>query len=247
MIRASFTTKSAPQSIIANFGRCWLPAILTHHREPTAKSCVADQFFRVHYPPFVTLYYGRTIHEQPPWNAVNARTEAELVEAARSGDVESFGELYQRHYEPAMGVAYGVLADRHLAEDAAQEAFVIAARQLAGLRNAERFAPWICGIARRVASQMARSRRERNTLDDSEAAPSVHDGPHPSDLVRQAVLELPDRSREVVVLHYFTGLSHKEIAASLGVSPEAVHGRLVRARRMLAERLTGNGMGEIEL
>jgi RNA polymerase sigma-70 factor, ECF subfamily len=177
---------------------------------------------------------------------VNTRTEAELVKAARNGDIESFGKLYQRHYAPAVGIAYSVLADRHLAEDAAQEAFVIASRQLAGLRNAERFAPWLCTIARRVAGQMTRSRRERNTLDETEA-PTVNLGPHTSDLVRQAVGELPDRAREVVVLHYFTGLSHKEIAASLGISAEAVHGRLVRARRILAERLTGNGMGEIEL
>jgi DNA-directed RNA polymerase specialized sigma24 family protein len=49
------------------------------------------------------------------------------------------------------------------------------------------------------------------------------------------------------VLHYFTGLSHKEIAASLGLSLEAVHGRLVRARRALADHLRGNGMGDIEL
>jgi len=178
---------------------------------------------------------------------LNTRTEAGLVAAARNGDVESFGQLYQRHYAPAVGIAYGVLADRHLAEDAAQEAFAIACRQLASLRKPERFAAWICTITRRAAGQMARSRRERHTLDETEAAPAVNHGPHPSDLVRQAVLDLPDRSREVVVLHYFTGLSHKEIAVSLGLSPEAVHGRLVRARRMLAERLTGNGMGEIEL
>jgi RNA polymerase sigma-70 factor, ECF subfamily len=202
---------------------------------------------RAHYRDRAPLYYGRINHEQPPWYAVNARTETELVEAARGGDVESFGELYQRYYAPAVGIAYGVLGDRHLAEDAAQEAFVIASRQLAGLRNPERFAPWLCTIARRVADQMARSRRERKTLDDTAVAPPPSHGPHPSDLVRQAVLDLPDRSREVVVLHYFTGLSHKEIATSLGVSAEAVHGRLVRARRMLAERLSGNGMGEIDL
>jgi RNA polymerase sigma-70 factor, ECF subfamily len=177
---------------------------------------------------------------------VNSRTEAELVEAARSGDIESFGELYERHYLSAVGIAYSVLADRHLAEDAAQEAFAIACRQLASLRRPERFAPWIGTIVRRAAGQMARSRRERNLLDETEAA-TVSRGPHPSDLVREAVSALPDRAREVVVLHYFTGLSHKEIAASLGVSAEAVHGRLVRARRILAERLTGNGMGEIEL
>jgi RNA polymerase sigma-70 factor, ECF subfamily len=178
---------------------------------------------------------------------VNARTEGELVEAARNRDVESFGELYRRHYAPAVGVAYSVLGDRHLAEDAAQEAFVVACRQLAGLRKPDRFAPWICTIARRVAIQMARSRRERERLDESEAAPTISRGPHASDVVRQAVGALPERAREVVVLHYFTGLSHKEIAMSLGVSAEAVHGRLVRARRMLADRLAGNGMGEIEL
>lgn len=178
---------------------------------------------------------------------MNIRTEAELVEAARNDDVESFGELYRRHYAAAVGVAYCVLADRHLAEDAAQEAFVVACCELARLRRGERFVPWICTIAKRVAGRMARSRRERGVLADQAAAPTANPEPHPSDLVQRAVRDLPERAREVVVLHYFTGLSHKEIAASLGLSPEAVHGRLVRARRILAERLRGNGMGDLEL
>ena len=178
---------------------------------------------------------------------MDTRTDAELVKAARNGKVEDFGELYRRHYVAVVGVAYCMAADRHLAEDAAQEAFVIASRELARLRRAERFGPWICTIAKRVAGRMARSRRERGVLEDTAAAPTANPGPHPSDVVRQAVKDLPDRAREVVVLHYFTGLSHKEIAASLGLSLEAVHGRLVRARRMLADRLRGNGMGELEL
>lgn len=190
---------------------------------------------------------GTAIHAQPPLEPVITRTEAELVEAARNSDVESFGELYRRHYVAVVGVAYCVLADRHLAEDAAQDAFVIACRELARLRRAERFAPWICTIAKRVAGRMARSRRERGILEDTAAAPTSNLGPHPSDLVQQAVRDLPQRAREVVVLHYFTGLSHKDIAVSLGLSSEAVHGRLVRARRMLADRLRGNGMGEVEL
>jgi RNA polymerase sigma-70 factor, ECF subfamily len=190
---------------------------------------------------------GTAIQAQPALAAVNTWTEAELVKAARTSDVESFGELYRRHYVAVVGVAYCVLADRHLAEDAAQEAFVIACRELARLRRAEKFAPWICTIAKRVAGRMARSRRQRGVLEDTAAAPTANPGLHPSELVRQAVQDLPRRAREVVVLHYFTGLSHKEIAASLGVSSEAVHGRLVRARRMLAERLRGNGMGEVEL
>jgi RNA polymerase sigma-70 factor (ECF subfamily) len=178
---------------------------------------------------------------------MNTRTEAELVEAARNGGVEDFGELYRRHYAATVGIAYCTLPDRHLAEDAAQEAFVIASHELARLRRADRFGPWVCTIAKRVAGRLARSRRERGVLDDTAAAPPTDPQTHSDDLVRQAVKELPARAREVVVLHYFTGLSHKEIAAHLGLSPEAVHGRLVRARRILAERLRGNGFGEVEL
>ncbi len=53
---------------------------------------------------------------------MSQRTDAELVDAARGGDVESFGALYERHYAGIVGVAYCVLADRDWAEDAAQEA-----------------------------------------------------------------------------------------------------------------------------
>lgn len=178
---------------------------------------------------------------------MKTRTDAELVEAAQKGGVQSFGELYRRHYAAVVGVAYCAVADRHMAEDAAQEAFVIASRDLSRLRKADRFGPWICTIAKRTAGRMKRSCRESLVLQDT-ADTNASDPEDPyQDLVRQAVGDLPQRSREVVVLHYFTGLSHRQIATSLGLSTEAVHGRLVRARRMLADRLRGNGMGDLEL
>ena len=176
---------------------------------------------------------------------MNIRTDADLVEGARKGEVEDFGELYRRHYSAVVGVAYGAVADRHIAEDAAQEAFVVAARDLHRLRRSGRFGPWVCTIAKRTAAKMARSRREKGVLGDTPAPSTADSPPDPGEIVRKAVTKLPERSREVVVLHYFTGLSHKEIAASLGLSPEAVHGRLVRARRMLADRLENNGFGGV--
>ena len=63
-------------------------------------------------------------------------------------------------------------------------------------------------------------------------------------MVRQSVGRLPERAREVVLLHYFSGLTHEQIAAALGTSPQAVHGRLLRARRKMAEDLRRNGLGE---
>ncbi len=61
-------------------------------------------------------------------------------------------------------------------------------------------------------------------------------------MVWQAVAELPESGREVVVLHYFSGLSHEAIAVMLEISPQAVHGRLIRARRKLAHRLRRLGL-----
>jgi RNA polymerase sigma-70 factor, ECF subfamily len=170
-------------------------------------------------------------------------SNAELVEAARNGDVSSFGELYRRHYKAAVGIAYCALADHHLAEDAAQEAFAIACRDLGRLRRADRFAQWLGAICRKVARRAARSRLRR-PLPEETIEPADADGNHQRlEAVRQSVERLPARAREVILLHYFSGLSYEKIAESLGTSPQAVHGRLIRARRKLAVDLRRNGLG----
>jgi len=209
---------------------------------------------------------------------VSNRTELELVNAARTGDFDCFGELYRRHY--AAVVAYCVLADRHLAEDAAQEAFAIACHELGRLRRADKFASWIRSITRRVSSRMARSNSVTVTSEGIRHAVARDLGQDNSNFVRDAVMELPEKAREVVVLHYFVGLSHKEIAALIkqrprnkcqepfagnrpfgcfaqmvpdtvfssnpNASPEAVHGRLVRAILKLADSLRRDGLVGME-
>ena len=174
------------------------------------------------------------------------RTDAELVEAARNGDVSSFGELYRRYYAAAVGIAYCWVSDRHLAEDAAQEAFAIACRDLGRLRRAEKFAGWLKAICRKVARRFAKS-KSRHELPADVASPTTADaGDDRASLVRQSVRRLPERAREVILLHYFSGLSYEEIAGILKTSPQAVHGRLIRARRKMAEDLRRNGLGRRE-
>jgi RNA polymerase sigma-70 factor, ECF subfamily len=175
------------------------------------------------------------------------RTDAELVEAARAGDVGSFGELYRRHYGAAVGIAYCRLSDRHLAEDAAQEAFFIACRKLHHLRHPDRFAAWLGAICRKTAGRLARVKRPLHLVEGADPPAAASPVSDRSDLVRAAVERLPRSGREVVVLHYFSGLSYERMAAVLGLSPQAVHGRLIRARRSLAEDLRRNGMGRNEL
>jgi RNA polymerase sigma-70 factor, ECF subfamily len=169
------------------------------------------------------------------------RTDAELVEAACRGDIASFRDLYQRHYTMAVGIARSRLADTHLAEDAAQEAFATVCRRLALLRDRQRFAQWLGTICRRTASRMARSRANHAPIDDvpTAASPTNGDGQATAH-VRQAVDRLNASGREVILLRYFSGLSHEQIAQALGISPQSVHGRLQRARRTLARELSAD-------
>ena len=176
-----------------------------------------------------------------------ACTDAELVEAACNGDVSGFGELYRRHYAAAVGIAYCAVSDHHLAEDAAQEAFAIACRDLRRLRRAEKFAPWLHAICRKVARRLAKSKSRLPVADgdcfgDALQTPTAIE----RSLVRRSVRAIAREGREVILLHYFSGLTHEQIAAALGTSPQAVHGRLLRARRKMAEDLRRNGFGRRE-
>lgn len=162
------------------------------------------------------------------------RSDAELVAAACAGDLASFGTLYRRHYRLAVGIARSRLSDSHLAEDAAQEAFAVACRTLSTLKDQNRFTQWLGTICRRTATRLAECQSNHAPLTEDQEPVS---DPALATLrlqVREALWTLDDDAREVVLLHYFSGLSHAEIAQTLDVSTDAVHGRLQRARRKLA-------------
>ena len=165
------------------------------------------------------------------------RSDAELVEAARRGDRASFGLLYERHYRLAVGIARGRLSDIHLAEDAAQEAFVIAGRTLATLRDPRRFPEWLGTICRRTASRLAAARVAIEPMPDEPGSADEAELAALRLQVQEALGLLEETSREVVVLHYFSGLSYQEIGRALGLSVQGVHGRLQRARGKLARLL----------
>jgi RNA polymerase sigma-70 factor (ECF subfamily) len=164
------------------------------------------------------------------------RSDAELVKAACGGDVDSLRQLYERHYRLAVGIARGRLWDRHLAEDAAQEAFAVACRTLYTLRSGDRFPEWLGTICRRTASKMARWQAHRTPPKEELAEPSIGDEAVVGE-VRDALEQLPLAAREILILHYFSGLSYEAIGRALGLSSPAVHGRMQRARRLMAARL----------
>ncbi len=175
------------------------------------------------------------------------KTETKLVEAAVGGDIESFGKLCRRYYGPMVAIAYSVVSDHQLAEDAAQESFARALVSLRKLKNQTRFAPWLAAICRNVAKDMVATKiRQISTKDFSQAAQNNnHDESHR--LIRRAIEQLPVSAKELVVLRYYNGLSYEEIASVLGISQAAINGRLTRAKRKMAKYLKRNGFPENQL
>jgi RNA polymerase sigma-70 factor (ECF subfamily) len=169
--------------------------------------------------------------------------ERALVEAACRGDGNALAGLYERYYATLVWVAYSVLLDRPLAEDAAQQAFATAYRKICGLRRPDRFGPWLAAICRNTAQDMARARRREAALQ-KRAAEQVRTAPGSNGFdraVKEAVDSLPTMYREVVVLHYYSNMSYEEIESALGISGDKVKGRLARARKRIQVHLEKEG------
>ncbi len=171
-------------------------------------------------------------------------SETNLIEAAQKGDIESFGMLYEKYYSSIAALAFSILADRHLAEDAAQETFAAACEKIASLKSKEKFAPWLAGICRNVSRQMLRTNKIKLTVMEkaSVAASSQRDGDGTQAAVKHALENLKEAERELIVMRYFDNLAYEKIASVLDISEQAVHGRLIRTKRKIAKYLKRNGV-----
>ena len=157
-----------------------------------------------------------------------------LVEAARRGDREAFGELY-RHYGR---MVHGILLSRvprGEVDDLVQDAFLQALRRLDTLRDPRAFGGWLAMLTRHLAQDRSRARREHAEVDDSFAAP---ESTHAEALAVMRLLRgLPEAFREPLVLRLIEGLSGPEIAEMTGMTPGSVRVNLHRGMSLLRERM----------
>jgi RNA polymerase sigma-70 factor (ECF subfamily) len=146
---------------------------------------------------------------------------ADLVERARSGDREAFGQLAASEVDRLLAVARLILRDGDQAEDAVQEALVRCWRRLPGLRDVERFDGWLYRILVNAATdETKRRRRFEATVRTITVEPAIGDDVHA--IVDREELEhgfrrLSIDHRAVVVLHHYLGLPLTEVAATLGI------------------------------
>ncbi len=184
----------------------------------------------------------RTLEKEKP---VLQKPDLALVEQACDGDTDSFTELCRRYYPAMVAIAHSILGDRHLAEDAAQQAFAKAVRRLPKLKNKSKFAAWLAVICRNVALDLVRRKEKLHTADDLStiAAKSHENGT--TEAVREALNNLSAPAREVIFLRYYDGMSYEQISDVLGISEQAINGRLRRAKNKMANYLRRNGFGEV--
>lgn len=177
---------------------------------------------------------------------MSQKQDSVLVKAAVAGDEESFTELARRYYPAMVAIAHSILGDRHLAEDAAQQAFAKAAVKLPQLKKESRFAQWLAVICRNIAKDMARNRKVFSSSEElSEIeAKSSHDGD--AEIVGRALGKLSDAARELIFLRFYDGMSYEQISAVLGISQQAINGRLRRAKKKMADYLRHNGFDKVQ-
>jgi len=175
-------------------------------------------------------------------------TDAELVQQAEGGIPGAFDVLVERYFNMVAAAAYALLSDAEAARDVAQESFLEAAQGLPLLRERDKFANWVYGIARRKAIYTLRRRKLHQSaiLIKQEQARAQPDKSDPrltivsnerGEVVRQALSRLPEIYREVLVLRYMDGRSAEEITSILGLGTAAVEKRLARAKSLLREHL----------
>ena len=170
---------------------------------------------------------------------------ARSARAARAEKAHAFGEVVRRFQDLAFACAYAVLGDFHLAEDAAQEAFVVAWRHLDQLRAPAAFPGWLKRIVLTQCNRLTRGKRlDTVALDAVGDLPAADPDPAAAYEARErqarvlaAIQDLPEHERMVTLLFYIGDYSQAEIAAFLDAPLTTVKKRLFSARQRLRERM----------
>ena len=186
---------------------------------------------------------------------LNPVLEADFT-AAQRGDQDAFARLVRATQRMVASVALAVTRDIQLSEDIAQETYLKAWHKLAAMNHPDSFLPWLRQVTRNQAIDHVRRRRHQEIVlgeSDTRMLEAHHQGPGPeaslhgmeqSAMLARALDEIPDESREVLLLFYREGQSSRQVADLLGLSDGAVRKRLQRARDVLQAGLLAQ-VGEV--
>lgn len=180
-----------------------------------------------------------------------SRAEASIRARAKCRDEAALAALYAEHAPAVLRFLRDLLGCPATAADAVQETFARAFRRLDTLRDGDRIAPWLFGIARNVSLEMRKARRVRArylAAASAGRAPGEEAshartpeaellGREAAAVVARALARLSEERRALLLLRLDHGLSYEEIAAAMGFSPAKVKVEIHRARLVLRDEM----------
>jgi RNA polymerase sigma factor (sigma-70 family) len=174
--------------------------------------------------------------------------EIELLTSSLKGNTSAFEAIVQKYQSFICAITFSATGDVGKSEVLAQETFINAWKDLAKLKDLNKFQGWLNGIARNVIRNSFRSQKKdfiskATSIDQLKDAGSDDSGPvetvitkEQQNIVRRALQQIPEQYREPLVLFYRQGQSVKTVAQQLNLSEEAVKQRLSRGRKLIKER-----------
>jgi RNA polymerase sigma factor (sigma-70 family) len=168
-----------------------------------------------------------------------------LVNRARDGDADAYGVIVRRFQDMAVGYGYSILRDFQSAEDAAQEAFLEAYRNLGKLREPAAFPGWFRRIVFKQCDRLIRARGVATIPLEGAPEQPAFDYDQLDELeqrrmkerILEAVDSLPEHERDAALLYYISGYSQNEVGAFLDLPVTTIKKRLYSARGRLREML----------
>lgn len=163
---------------------------------------------------------------------------SQVPDKAREADVI---RLMEQHGDGLLRFCYLNLGDLHLAQDAVQETFLKAYRKFHTFRGDCSEMSWLCAIAINCCRDIRRSKWFRNESGRSleELPETGEEFKANDDTLINEVMNLPRKYREVILLHYYQGISLREIAQIQSINESTLSTRLKRAREKLKSKLEG--------
>lgn len=167
-----------------------------------------------------------------------AGLDDDIVERARNGDRVAFGLLVERHYDFMHSVAWRWSGNVSDAEDIAQTVCLKLGQAIRAFRGNSRFRTWLYTLTLNAVRdhQRGQSRERRNAatfLSDPTSTPAANDNQDQTEMLWEAVRQLPDKQADAVLLVYGEGLSHAAAADVMGCSEATVSWHVHEARKRL--------------
>ncbi|HOR86618.1 MAG TPA: sigma-70 family RNA polymerase sigma factor [Bacillota bacterium] len=181
-------------------------------------------------------------------------SDIEIVNQCLAGDVNAFEALIERYKRAVYNTAYRMMGNREEAEDVSQEAFIRMYNSLSRYNPEYKFITWALKITTNLCLDNLRKRKAETVpidewfeiKDEKDTPEEEYIRKESQRLVQDAIMKLPDKYREFLILFHHRNLSYQEIMDVTGESLTIVKNRLYRARQMLKEELINRKKERIE-